>query len=97
VAFLDHPIQNDDSGFEVIDSRPGRRRFRMDIPNCMLYPTAYDIMMAVWSQSEIIDYVEGVGSFSMIQSDVTRRTAPLSQHREAIYFAPTVWSELPLA
>jgi len=90
-------IQNDDSGFEVIDSRPGRRRFRMDIPNCMLYPTAYDIMMAVWSQSEIIDYVEGVGSFSMIQSDVTRRTAPLSQHREAIYFAPTVWSELPLA
>jgi hypothetical protein len=33
----------------------------------------------------------------MIQSEVTRRTSSLLQHREAIYFAPTVWSELPLA
>jgi homopolymeric O-antigen transport system ATP-binding protein len=90
-------IQADDSGFGLNDIRPGRRRFRMDMPNCMLYPTAYEIMMCVWCDTEIIDYVEGVGTFSMIQSDVTRRTAPLSLHRQAIYFAPTVWSELPLA
>jgi lipopolysaccharide transport system ATP-binding protein len=88
-------IQNDDSGFEVVDSRPGKRRFRMDIPNCMLYPTGYEVMMAIWSQTETVDFVESVASFSMIQSDVTRRTTPLTHHRQAIYFTPTVWTELP--
>ena len=67
------------------------------MPNCMLYPTAYEIILWIYSDMELIDYVEGVGRFSMIQSDVTRRTAPLSMHRQAIYFAPSVWSELPLA
>ena len=90
-------LQTDDSGFERFDIRPGRRRFRMDMPNCMLYPTAYEIMMCIWSPTEIIDYVAGVGTFSMIQSEITRRTSSLLQHREAIYFTPTVWSELPLA
>jgi lipopolysaccharide transport system ATP-binding protein len=84
-------LQNDDCGFMIETVVPGVRRFRVEIPNCMLYPTSYDVMLCIWDRGETLDYVEGLVSFSMIQSDVTRRTAPLTIHREAIFYAPSIW------
>jgi hypothetical protein len=90
-------LQNDDAGLELRQDAPGTRRFRVEIPNCMLYPTAYEVMMCIWDQGRTIDAVEGIANFSMIQSNVTRRTSPLTLHREAIFYAPSVWQELPVA
>jgi hypothetical protein len=84
-------LQNDDSGFIVDNIVPGIRRFRVEIPKCMLYPTSYDVMLCIWDRGETLDYVDGIVSFSMIQSDVTRRTASLTIHREAIFYAPSLW------
>jgi lipopolysaccharide transport system ATP-binding protein len=87
-------LQNDDAGLELRQDGPGVRRFRVEIPNCMLYPTGYEVMMCIWEPGRTIDAIEGVAEFSMIQSNVTRRTAPLTLHREAIFYAPSVWREM---
>jgi len=89
-------LQNDDCGFAIQQESPGTRRFRVEMLNCMLYPTAYEIMICIWNREATIDYVEGVVEFSMIQSDVTRRTSSLTSHREAIYYAPSVWNDISL-
>ena len=65
-------LQSEDSGFAIHQVLPGRRRFRVEIPNCMLYPTSYEIMICLWEHGKTFDYVDGIVEFSMIQSDVTR-------------------------
>ena len=89
-------LQNDDVGFAVQQAQPGRRRFRVELPNCMLYPTSYEILICVWVAGKTIDYAEGVAEFAMIQSGVTKRMSSLTDHREAIYFSPSVWKNVPL-
>jgi lipopolysaccharide transport system ATP-binding protein len=88
-------IQNDDSGFEVRRVAPGTRRFRIQMANCLLYPAAYDIMLAAWAPGNLLDYIESPLTFSMVQSDVTKRTSSLRVHKEAIFYAPATWSEHP--
>ena len=90
-------LQNDDCAFAIQQLQPGLRRFRVEIPNCMLYPTSYEMMICIWDRGGTIDYVEGVVGFSMIQSEVTRRTSSLTLHREAIYYAPAVWKDVAVA
>ena len=89
-------LQNDDSGFAIEHISPGTRWFRVEIPNCLLYPTSYEIMLCVWTPGATLDYVEGMVDFSMVQSNVTRRTNSLTLHKQAIYYSPSVWTELPL-
>lgn len=88
-------LQNDDCGFAIQQISQGHRQFRVEIPDCLLYPASYDIMLCVWTPGATIDYVESVASFSMVQSDVTKRTHPLSMHKQAIYYTPSMWTELP--
>ncbi|MEO8260459.1 MAG: ABC transporter ATP-binding protein [Acidobacteriota bacterium] len=90
-------LQSDDVGFAIDRVVPGTRRVRMEMPNCMLYPTSYEIRISVWEFGKTFDYVDGICHFSMIQSDVTRRTSALTVHREAIYFAPSVWKDVSAA
>ena len=89
-------LQNDDSSFAIEHISPGTRWFRVEIPNCLLYPTSYEIMLCVWTPGATLDYVEGMVGFSMVQSNVTRRTNSLTLHKQAIYYSPSVWTELPL-
>ena len=89
-------VQTEDSGFAIQQIQTGMRRFRVEIPNCMLYPTSYEITICIWVHGKTIDHVDGIVGFSMIQSDVTRRTTALTIHREAIYYAPSVWTDVPL-
>lgn len=88
-------LQNDDCGLVVQSVSEGERRFRVEIPNCLLYPTSYEISVCVWTPGSILDYVEGVVSFSMVQSNVTKRTSTLSIHKQAIFYTPSIWKELP--
>jgi hypothetical protein len=52
--------------------------------------------MCIWEPGRTIDRVDGIAEFSMIQSNVTRRTSPLTVNSEAIFYAPSVWRELPV-
>ena len=89
-------LQNDDTGSVFQQIPKGERRFRVEIPNCLLYPANYEIHLGVWSQDGVLDYVEAISSFSMIQSNVTKRTQPLTTHKQAIFYTPSVWREIPL-
>jgi lipopolysaccharide transport system ATP-binding protein len=88
-------LQNDDTGSVFQQIPKGEHRFRVEIPNCLLYPANYDMHLCVASQAGVLDYVEAISSFSMIQSNVTKRTQPLTIHKQAIFYTPSVWSELP--
>jgi lipopolysaccharide transport system ATP-binding protein len=88
-------LQSRDSGLVVGPITPGRRRFRAEIPNCLLYPAAYHISFRVWPlHGVVLDRVTDAVSFSMVQSDITRRTQPLARHREAIFYQPSKWQEV---
>lgn len=89
-------LQNDDCGFVIPPISPGMHRFRVEIPNCLLYPTSYEVVLCVWTAGGTLDYVEGAVGFSIVQSNVTRRTQPLSTHKTAIYYTPSIWTEIPL-
>jgi hypothetical protein len=53
----------------------GRRTFRLEIPNCLLFPNVYDISLYVCSRGVKLDFVENVLRFSIVQSAAARRTA----------------------
>ncbi len=99
---LDHAanvvaMESQDCGFvgEVV---PGRRRFRVEIPNCPLYPAMYEISLGIWTSAawhgNLLDYVGDMPGFSMVQSDVTQRTTPLTTHKQAVFFMRSRWQEL---
>lgn len=89
-------LQNDDCGCVMRHLPAGTHRFRVEIPNCLLYPTSYEIMLCMWTSKGIVDYVEAVANFSLVQSNVTKRTQPLTLHKQAIYYTPSIWTELPV-
>ena len=91
-------LQNDDCGFAMQQVSPGLHRFRVEIPNCLLYPTSYEIMLCAWTLGGPLDYVEAMLlRFSMVQSNVTKRTQPLAMHTQAIYYTPSVWTKLSVS
>jgi lipopolysaccharide transport system ATP-binding protein len=90
-------LESQDCGF-LGQVREGKRRFRAEIPNCLLYPAIYEISVGVWTSGAwcgtLLDYVADVPGFSMVQSNVTRRTTPLSIHKQAVFYIQSYWQEL---
>ena len=89
-------LVNQDCGFYIGQSQKGKRRFRVEIPHCLLYPAQYQIILCIWAPGTAVDYVEDVLEFTMIQSDISRRTSPLSMHTQAIFYTPSQWQEIPM-
>ena len=87
---------NQDCGLFLTDVAPGKRRFRVELPNCMLYPNSYQFTFCIWTPGTPIDFVDGILDFSMVQSDITQRTWSLSGHKEAIFYIPTQWREIDI-
>ena len=88
-------LESQDSGFTLEQVTPGKRRFRAEIPNCLLYPALYQVFLCAWAPGSTYDYVADVLSFSMVQSDVSKRTSPLSLHKQAIFYQPSAWRDIP--
>lgn len=90
-------MESQDSGF-VGESAEGKRRFRVEIPNCLLYPAMYEISLGIWTSSAwfgtLLDYVGDMPGFSMVQSDVTKRTTPLAVHKQAVFYMRSHWQEV---
>ena len=89
-------LKNQDCGKSFENISPGKHAFRIEIPNCMLYPNLYKISIWVGTNMEKtqVDSVKKIIDFSMIQSDVTQRTQSLSIHKEAIFFTPSKWEAI---
>jgi lipopolysaccharide transport system ATP-binding protein len=86
-------VQNGDCAFDIGQVRVGRRRFRVEIPNCLLHPTSYEIRISLWDHERSFDSVEGVAEFAMVQSGVTQRTSALTNDRESVVYTPSIWKE----
>jgi len=80
---------NADADLEVAQPGPGCRRFRIELPDCTLYPASYALTIGLWTEQHMqLDFVPDVVTFAMVQSSVTRRTAPL---KRGVYLAPSRW------
>ena len=87
-------LENEDSGLSLDHVSAGKRRFRVEIPNCMLYPALYHVILYIYGPGVTYDAVGEILSFSMVQTDVTRRTLPLSTHSHAIFYQSSIWNEI---
>jgi hypothetical protein len=87
-------LVNEDCGFSVDNLQVGVHRFRVELPNCMLYPSSYSIML--WSgviNHATFDVIENAASFLVFQSNVSKRTFPFSSTR-GVYFQPSSWDRI---
>ena len=89
---------NQDGGFLFERIPKGKPRFRVELPNCLLYPASYKFSIWVGTQGgrQQLDLLQDVLSFSMVQSNVTMRTTPLTYSKEAIFYMPSKWHELTI-
>jgi len=87
-------LESEDCGLVLEDISPGTRRLRIEIPNCTLYPAMYRISPHIWNPSVIYDYVPDAMGFSMVQTNISKRSLPLSLHKQAIFYQPSKWSIL---
>jgi hypothetical protein len=87
-------LESQDCGFVPESVAEGKRRFRVEIPNCLLYPASYQISLCAWAGRATFDYVHDVLYFTMVQSNVTKRTYPLTRHKQAIFYIQSHWHEV---
>ncbi|MET0167793.1 MAG: ABC transporter ATP-binding protein [Vicinamibacterales bacterium] len=86
-------LLNHDTGTLFEDLPTGRHTFSVEIPNCMLYPGSYMVTLFAAVSGNLLDHVEDVLSFSMVQSGVSKRTSPFYPHL-AVYHSPSVWRQI---
>jgi len=79
-------LSNLDSAFLTEGLMRGKHTFRVELPECLLYPGTYSVSVYVAG----FDYVRDVLSFSMEQSDVSQRTCPFYKDL-GIYHSPSHW------
>ena len=82
-----------DCGFILEKISIGKRRIRVEIPDCMLYPGPYQISIWVGGGKDPFDYVQGALNFIMVQSSVSMRTTPFNPNL-AIFHLPSIWQEI---
>jgi lipopolysaccharide transport system ATP-binding protein len=85
-------LLNHDSGALFENLPPGRHRFVVEVPNCMLYPGTYVVSLFAAVPGNILDHVEDVTSFSMVHDGISNRTSPFYPHLGVVY-APSIWQE----
>jgi hypothetical protein len=82
-----------DSGFNPEQITVGTHRFRVEIPNCMLYPGSYKIAVFIGIENiKAFDLVQDAMMFSMIHSGYSKRTGRF-QSVLGVFHAPTVWKQ----
>lgn len=88
-------LMNHDCGFSPENISAGKHTFRVELPQCMLYPNSYSVSIWVGTNGSNtgLDLILDAVNFSIIQSGITKRTTPLAMHKEAIFYIPTKWTE----
>jgi lipopolysaccharide transport system ATP-binding protein len=83
---------NEDCGLVLPNLDVGCYTFRVQIPNCMLYPSSYTL--TVWAgifNGALLDAAHDAINFEMYQGDVSKRTFPFNT-REGVYYQPSLWA-----
>ena len=87
-------LLSQDSGFCLENINPGKRRFRVQIPNCMLYPGTYQISIYIGDgRPGGFDKVQNVLNFTIVQSSISKRTIPFYP-KQGIFYSQSFWNEL---
>jgi lipopolysaccharide transport system ATP-binding protein len=86
-------LKSQDSGFNILDIRPGRHRFSVEIPQCLLYPGSYRISLWLAAPGEGLDWVQDIATFFMVPSGCSKRTTPFYSHLGVVH-SPSIWREV---
>lgn len=87
-------LLSQDSGFSLENITPGKRRFRVQIPNCMLYPGTYQISIYIGDgRPGGFDKVQNALNFIIVQSSISMRTIPFYS-KQGIFYSQSFWNEL---
>jgi lipopolysaccharide transport system ATP-binding protein len=105
LPFLGVDIKRADTGLRVLqllnhDSEStfgqlavGKHSFCVEIPDCLLYPGAYQVSLHVSASGILVEQVADVLSFSMVHSGVSKRTTPFWPSA-GVFYSPSVWREI---
>jgi len=85
-------MQSLDCGLLVKNVSKGKRRYRVEIPELMLYPGYYLISIYLGARLEAIDYVRDVFNLNIVQAKVSERISPFYPSR-AKYHQKSLWTE----
>jgi len=86
-------LTSEDSQFNPEIISAGAHRFRVEMPNCWLYPGSYKISLSLEAQNSRTDYIQDALSFSIIKSGDTKRVRPFYDHL-GVCHAPSTWREV---
>lgn len=85
-------MQSLDCGLLVKNVSKGKRRYRVEIPELMLYPGYYLISIYLGARLEAIDYVQDVFNLNIVQAKISGRIAPFYPST-AKYHQKSLWTE----
>jgi lipopolysaccharide transport system ATP-binding protein len=88
LAVLD--MYSTDSGVAFENLDVGKQRFTVELPNCLLYPGSYKVSLFVVVTGTVVDYVEDVLTFTMVDGGCSKRTSPFYP-QFGVFHAPSVW------
>jgi lipopolysaccharide transport system ATP-binding protein len=86
-------LVNEDCGFSVENLDVGIHGIRVEIPNCLLYPSSYTL--ALWmgiTNASTFDFVHNVLSFEIYQGNISMRTFPFTGYR-GVFYQHSVWEK----
>lgn len=87
-------LLSQDSGFCLENITSGKRRFRVQIPNCMLFPGTYQVSIYIGDgRSGGFDKVQNALNFIIVQSSISKRTIPFYS-KQGIFYSQSFWNEL---
>lgn len=86
-------LTNNDCDFHLENITKGTRMVHVEIPNCLLFPNTYYLLLHVENGYGIIDEVRNICSFTMIQSNVSKRTTPFYNKLGVVHYQ-SLWNEI---
>jgi hypothetical protein len=84
-------IFNEDCGLVLYTLNADRYSFRVQIPNCMLYPSSYTL--TIWAgifNGALLDAAHDAVTFEVYQGNVSKRTVPFNTH-DGVYYQHSSW------
>ena len=86
-------LVNEDCGFSVENLAVGTHSMRVEIPNCLLYPSSYTLTLWMGiTNVSTFDFVHDVLSFEMHQGNISLRTIPFTSYR-GVFYQHSLWAK----
>ena len=86
-------LLNSDSGAAFENLPAGKHRFRVEVPECALYPGSYLVTLFIVIPGTILDTVQDVLTFSVVNRGWSKRTTSFIPHL-GVFHARSVWEKM---